>query len=114
MAHYVKGDIVLSPFPFSGEEGFKVRPAVVLAALPYAGGTDYLLCIVTTQAAPDPLLLDLRNSEIEGGRLSQDCYMRPAYAYTAAEAVIKRRLGRLKPEKFNSIIQTLVAVLTQY
>ena len=112
MARYVRGDIVLSPFPFSGEEGFKVRPAVVLAALTYAGGTDYLLCIVTPQAAFDPLLLDLRNSDIEDGRLSQDCYLRPAYAYTASEAVIKRRLRRLKEAKLNAVIQTLVTALT--
>lgn len=112
MARYVKGDLVLSPFPFSGAEDFKVRPAAVLAALPFAGGTDYLMCIITTQAAPDPSLLNLDNSDIEGGRLSQACYLRPTYTYTAAEDLIKRRLGRLKSEKVNTVIQTLVTVLT--
>lgn len=51
MAQYVKGDIVLTPFPFSDDEEFKVRPALILAALPYGSGTDYLVCIITTQSA---------------------------------------------------------------
>lgn len=113
MERYLKGDIILSPFPFSGEEDFKVRPALVLAALPYAGGVDYLVCLITTQAAPDPYLLSLTNADIEGGRLSQDCYLRPTYAYAVASHQIRRRLGRLKTEKLNTAIQTLVSVLSQ-
>ena len=113
MAQFVKGDIVLTPFPFSGDEDFKVPPAVVLAVLPYAGGTDYLLCIITTQAAPDPLLLPLDNTDIEGGRLSQSCYLRPGNTYTVAEALIRRRLGHLKPAKFSAVVPVLVAALTQ-
>lgn len=69
MEQYIKGDIILSSFPFSGEEDFKVRPALVLAALPFAGGFDYLVCLITTQAAPDPCLLSLTNADIEGGAL---------------------------------------------
>ncbi len=71
MAQYVKGDVVLTPFPFSDDEDFKVRPALVLAVLPYGSGLDYLVCIITTQPAPDPHLLPLTNTYIDGGRLSE-------------------------------------------
>ncbi len=112
MAQFLKGDIVLSPFPFSGEEEFKSRPALVLASLPYGSGTDYLLCIITTQSAPDPYLIALDNADMESGRLSQDCHLRPAYTYTVSEHLIKRRLGRIKANKLDAVIGILVLLLT--
>ena len=112
MAEYVKGDILLTPFPFSGEGGFKVRPALVLAELPY-GGTDYLVCIVSTQAAPDPSLLELDNKDVLGGSLSQRCYLRPEYTYAVAGHRVVRRLGQVKSEKLNAVIAASVALLTK-
>ncbi len=112
MAGYVKGDVVLVPFPFSGEEEFKTRPALVMAVLPYGRGSDCLLCIVTTQRADDPHLLALDVLDIEGGRLTQQCYLRPTYTYAVAEHMIKRRLGRLNDNKLQAAVQSLVSVLT--
>jgi mRNA interferase MazF len=112
MAQYVKGDLVLTPFPFSDDEGFKVRPALVLAVLPYGSGMDYLVCIITTQPAPDPHLLPLTNADIDGGRLSQSCFLRPGYVYTVGQASIKRRLGTLKSAKLEQVTRILVSVLT--
>lgn len=112
MAQYIKGDIVLTPFPFSDDEEFKVRPALVLAALPYGSGTDYLVCIITTQSAPDPHLLPLINADIDGGRLSQNCFLRPGYVYTVGQSSIKRRLGTPKPAKLEQVTKILVSVLT--
>lgn len=112
MAQYIKGDIVLTPFPFSDDEEFKVRPALVLAALPYGSSTDYLVCIITTQATPDPHLLPFTNADIDGGRLSQNCFLRPGYVYTVGQSSIKRRLGTLKPAKLEQVTRILVSVLT--
>ena len=112
MAQYVKGNLVLTPFPFSNDEDFKVRPALILAALPYGSGTDYLVCIITTQPAPDPHLIPLTNADIDGGRLSQNCYLRPGYVYTVGQSSIKRRLGVLKAAKQEQVTQILVSVLT--
>jgi len=113
MAEYVKGDIVLTPFPLSGEEGFKVRPALVMAVLTYGRGFDCLLCIITTQKADDPYLLSLDISDIEGGRLTQQCYLRPTYTYAVSEGMIKRRLGHLRADKIAIAVQSLVSVLTR-
>ena len=79
MARSLKGDIVLTPFPFSGEEAYKHRPALVLASWDDAGGTDYLTCLITTQKAADPFLTVLDRSDTEGGSLAQVCYLRPTY-----------------------------------
>ena len=113
MAGFVKGDVVLTPFPFSGEEGFKIRPALVLAVLPYGRGSDYLVCIITTQQVSDPYLLDLDSVDIVGGRLTQKCYLRPTYTYAVSEHMIKRQIGRLESDKLNVAVQALVSALTK-
>lgn len=51
MEGFVKGDIVVLPFPFSDLSGSKRRPAMVLADLP---GDDILLCQITSQAIRSP------------------------------------------------------------
>ena len=112
MAGFVKGDIVLTPFPFSGEEGFKTRPTLILTVLPYGRGSDYLLCIITTQQISDPYLLDLDTGDIVGGRLTQKCYLRPTYTYAVSEHMIKRQTGHLKGDKLTIAVQSLVSALT--
>lgn len=110
MPHFSRGDIVLVPFPFSAEEAYKVRPAVVLAPLPYFGGTDYLLCIITTQAVADPHKIDLAPVDVEG-RLTESCFIRPTYTFSADEFFIRRRVAALKPEKLKAVIAALTQVL---
>ncbi len=112
MAGYVKGDVVLAPFPLSGEESFKARPALVMAVLAYGRSNDYLLCIITTQKPSDTYLLPLDNTDIQGGRLTEQCYLRPAYTYAISENLVKRRLGRITDTKLQLAIQSLVSVLT--
>lgn len=112
MARFVKGDIVLLPFPFSGEENYKHRPALILASWNYAGGTDYLVCLITTQLANDPYLTQLSRADTFGESLTQTCYLRPTYLFAPDERVISRKMDRLKPEKLEQIIQMIVKVLT--
>nr|MBA3873702.1 hypothetical protein [Anaerolineae bacterium] len=80
---------------------------------PYGSGNDYLVCIVSTQVAPDPHLLELDNRDITGGALSQRCYLRPCYVYSVGESLIKRRLGALKAVKLDQVIQILVTLLKE-
>ncbi len=112
MARFIKGDIILVPFPFSGEESYKHRPALVLASWSYAGGTDYLTVLITMQPAADPYLMELAQADTYGGSLSQKCYLRPTYLFAPDEQLISRRIDRLKPEKLQQVIQTLIQVLT--
>ena len=47
MEKFVKGAVVVIPFPFSNLAGTKRRPALVLADLP---GDDIILCQITSVA----------------------------------------------------------------
>jgi len=46
LERFVKGDVVVVPFPFSDLTGAKRRPALVLAEL---DGEDRILCQITSQ-----------------------------------------------------------------
>ncbi len=50
MATFVKGDVVIVPFPFSDLSQAKRRPALVVAKLT---GDDLILCQITSQAVSD-------------------------------------------------------------
>ena len=43
MGRFVKGEVVVFPFPFSDLQGSKPRPALVVANLP---GDDMVLCMI--------------------------------------------------------------------
>ena len=50
MATFVKGDVVIVPFPFSDLSQAKRRPALVVVNLK---GDDVILCQITSQAKSD-------------------------------------------------------------
>ncbi len=56
MAKFVKGDIVVVPFPFSDLTLSKRRPALVIAPLE---GDDIILCQITSQTVKDKYSLSL-------------------------------------------------------
>jgi mRNA interferase MazF len=113
VARFLKGDIVLMPFPFSGESAYKHRSVLVLASWAYAGGTDYLTCLITTQRADDPYRLELGRTHTEGGSLSQTCYLRPTYLFASGESLMVRKLDRLKADTLDIVIQSVIDVLTK-
>lgn len=89
MARFVRGDVVVCPFPFSATPGFKRRPALVLAILSFEGRADYLLALISSQAAIDPHLVKLEPADIEDGTLKVVSYVRPAYMFAIDEAAAR-------------------------
>ena len=110
MSKYVRGDIVVVPFPFSGAPGEKPRPALVLATVPFAGRTDYVVCVISTQNAPDPNIIPLDVSDVQGGALVKKSYLRPAYLFTTGENRITRKAGEMRAEKVEDALVTLATL----
>jgi mRNA interferase MazF len=52
MGKFVKGDVVIIPFPFTDLSDRKKRPAFVVADLP---GDDIIVCQITSKTNPIPL-----------------------------------------------------------
>ncbi len=110
MSRYVRGDIVVVPFPFSGAPGEKPRPALVLACVPFGNRIDYVVCVISTQNAPDPSIIPLDVSDVQGGALVKRSYLRPTYLFTTGENRITRKAGEMKTEKVEAALVTLAAL----
>lgn len=111
MARFAVGDIILMPFPFSDGSGVKRRPALVLGELPFFGGMDYLVCLITTQDIGDPSAMELLPSDIIGGTLTQRSYLRPLYLFAPAEFTLLRKIGTLAPAKLQLVRNAIVSVV---
>ncbi|MEL6459992.1 MAG: type II toxin-antitoxin system PemK/MazF family toxin [Cyanobacteria bacterium J06621_15] len=68
MAGFIKGDVVIVPFPFSDLTQSKRRPAVVVANL---RGNDLILCQITSQAVSDEYAIRIDSSDFSTGGLNQ-------------------------------------------
>ena len=114
MGAFVKGDVVVVRFPNSTGSDFKKRPAVVVALVPYAGGTDYMVCLVTSQNAQDPHAIELAPSDLIGGSLrATRSFLRPTYLYTADEASLEYRIGAPLGKTLTRAVDVLKAVLDE-
>lgn len=105
MAKFVKGDIVVVPFPFSDLTLSKRRPALVIAPLE---GDDIILCQITSQTVKDKYSLSLDDADFETGNLKQPSNLRPNRIFTADSHIVLYRIGNLKPEKLRRRLKRLL------
>ena len=110
MGAFVKGDVVVVPFPFADLSGNKKRPALVVANLL---GDDVVLCLITSQTAKDSYALPLDHSDFAAGGLRQLSNIRPNRLFTADSAIILYRAGVITPSKLNEVTGKIVGIMTK-
>ncbi|MEK6657626.1 MAG: type II toxin-antitoxin system PemK/MazF family toxin [Nitrospirota bacterium] len=108
MAKFVKGDVVVVPFPFSDLTQSKRRPAIVISAL---DGDDLILCQITSQSIKDNYAILLNDKDFEAGSLKQSSNVRPNRIFTADSHIVLYRIGNLKQDKLNKIIERIVEII---
>ena len=109
MGSFVKGDVVVAPFPFSDLSASKKRPALVVAKLT---GDDVILCQITSQALSDDYSIAFEGSDFASGNLRQKSYIRPNRLFTADSKVVLYRAGAIKPKKMEEVTSKLVKIFT--
>ncbi len=123
MPRYAVGDIVVVPFPFSGDPGtLKRRPAVVLATWSISTGRstatargaaprtaqDYLLALITSQATGDPHRVPLTSADVIGRPLTAaQSFLRPTYLFAADEGLIAYKMAALAPATLDKALLIL-------
>lgn len=85
MAKFVKGDVVVVPFPFSDLTMAKRRPALVISALE---GDDLILCQITSQPISDVHAVALADQDFQTGSLKQPSNVRPNRIFTADRHIV--------------------------
>jgi mRNA interferase MazF len=110
MATFIKGDVVVVPFPFSDLTNAKRRPALVVATL---SRNDFILCLITSQKTNDKYTIAISNDDFETGNLNRNSYVKVNRLFTANEQIIVYKIGTLTTSKINEVIAKLIAILQQ-
>lgn len=109
MAKFVKGEVVVIPFPFSDLSGSKRRPALVLADLP---GDDLILCQITSQNSPkDPFAIPLVAPDFKTGSLPVASNIRPNRIFTADKNLIVRSAGVVADALYLSVFNAITSII---
>jgi mRNA interferase MazF len=108
MGRFVKGDVVVAPFPFSDLSASKKRPALVIAALT---GDDVVLCQITSRNVADSYAIAITNADFISGSLSQTSNVRPNRLFTADSNIILYRAGVLSQTKVQEVVKKIVQIL---
>ena len=104
----MKGDVVVVPFPFSDLTDAKRRPALVLASL---DGDDLILCQITSKNVKDRYAISLEDGDLMEGALRRKSNIRPNRIFTADRHIILYKVGHLKEDKLEAVIDKVVDIL---
>ena len=108
MAKFVKGDVVVVPFPFSDLTASKRRPALVISAL---AGDDVILCQITSQTIKDQYTIPLNDRDFDEGSLTQPSNVKPNRLFTADSRIVLYRIGKLRKEKIAEIVDGVMKII---
>lgn len=110
MERFVRGDVVILPFPFSDLSHAKKRPALVLSPL---DNEDIILCPITSTKHRDKYNIDLALEHFRSGTLQKASSIRPHRLFTADKKIIQYKIGSLKKEKITEVQSKVVMLFTE-
>ncbi len=108
MEKFVKGDIVVTPFPFSDLKSSVKRPALVMANLK---GNDLILCQITSKDHPDPYQISLNKEDISHGKLIVNSFIKPSILFTLRDSIILYGLGKVNKNKIKEVEDKICEII---
>jgi len=108
MERLVRGDIIVIDFPFSNLVQFKPRPVLIIKI---PKGDDMVVNKITGSSYEKSVEIKIENKDFSKGSLKKDSYLRLDKIFSIEKSLVKYKIGSLKPEKFNEIIDKIVSFL---
>jgi mRNA interferase MazF len=108
MAKFVKGDVVVVPFPFSDFTQAKRRPALVIAV---PDGDDLILCQITSHNVRDDYAVPVYDADFVTGGLKQLSNIRPNRIFTADSHIVLYKAGTLNVGKIAEVVNAVVNII---
>ncbi len=108
MGRFIKGNVVVVPFPFSNLSQAKRRPALVIADLV---GDDLILCQITSHNISDKYSLALNDNDFQSGSLKKKSNLRPNRIFTADNHIILYKVGKIKQKKIDEVIKKIIEII---
>ena len=110
MERFVKGEVVVFPFPYTNLSETKKRPALIVAKLK---GENVILAQITTVKRKDGDLVSLSKKDFASGFLKQDSFIMPSIITTAESSSILYKIGKIKQEKIKEVEKKLCEIFTR-
>ena len=105
MERFVKGDVVVVPFPFTDLRALKRRPAMVAAEL---SGRNTILCQITSKIRTDNYSVMLLEKDFSIGKLPVMSIIRPDMIFTADKSIVSYKIGSVNKAKAEEVEEKLV------
>ena len=108
MGKFVKGDVVVVPFPFTDFSEYKRRPALVVTSL---SGDDVILCMITTRSKIDQYSVNLSSVDFSDGGIAEESIIRPNKLFTADSNRILSKKGSLIKNKIDEVVNRIIQIV---
>ena len=107
MERFVRGDIVVTNFPFSDLSSSIKRPSLIVANLP---GEDLIICPITTKEREDSNTVILTEKDFKQGKLKVNSFIRAGKLVTLRSSLVSYKVGSLKKEKLEEVLDKIVKI----
>ena len=108
---YMKGDIVLFPFPYTNLTNKKIRPCLVISN---EMGRDIVLCQITSKNIPaDIFSVELKKTETLEGTIFIDSYIRANMIFTADKSQIIEKICKINHKKYKEVIKRIIKLISK-
>ena len=108
MEGFVKGDVIVIEFPFSDLKNAKRRPVLVLKV---PKGEDIIVVQITGSSYEKSVEIPLIDRDFKRGSLKRDSFVRIDKIASIEKSLIKYKIGSLKQEKSNRILEEICSFL---
>lgn len=108
MGKFIKGDVVVLPFPFTDLSSAKKRPALILADIT---GDDYIMLQITSKSVTDNYAIPLLKDDFLSGSLNRDSNIRPNKIFTFDRKLILYKAGHLSDNKLCECVNKVCAII---
>jgi mRNA interferase MazF len=109
METFVKGDVVIFPFPYTDLSNTKLRPCLIISN---EMRDDILLCQITSKnSVKDEYIVELKQTQTENGSLMIDSYIRSNMLFTANKNQISKKVCKLNKQKYAEVIEKIIKII---
>lgn len=108
LEEFVKGDVVILPYPFVDVLTSKKRPALVVATFKY----NVILCKITTKSDIQEFSIPISSEDFEKGGLNLASIVQTNIMFTLDKSVILYKAGKLRNKTFGEVRKSLLAMFT--
>ena len=104
MERFVRGDVVILEVPFSNLAQAKRRPSLIIKV---PKGDDLIVCQITGMPYEKSVEIPIKKEDFSKGSLKVESYIRLDKIFSIEKSLIKYKVGSLKQEKFNEVLDKI-------